>query len=157
MKLPIAGAECPWCYKKLPLYNEHEYKYGSPIVTCKHCGKKYLDLRYHEMAIEGMPQSELNGKRYLVFGLICLIISIAGALFSFYYIRATGGRLILEIAFISPIAAIAAIFNFIELINVKTGAKQKRLERYMQASRERLKDQVYAAELEENGYKLPEN
>ena len=104
-----------------------------------------------------MPQSELNGKRYLVFGLICLIISIAGALFSFYYIRATGGRLILEIAFISPIAAIAAIFNFIELINVKTGAKQKRLERYMQASRERLKDQVYAAELEENGYKLPEN
>ena len=129
MKLPIANGECPYCHKKIPMYNEREYKYGSPIVHCAGCGEKYLDTRYHELACEGMPQSELNTRRYKLFALICLGISVVFGAGCWFYLKMTG-RLVLELAFIAPISAIAALFNLIEYIRVKTGAKQKRLEAY---------------------------
>ncbi len=151
MKLPVTGGECPWCYKKIPMYNSNEYKYGSPIISCKSCGKKYIDKRFHELACEGMPQGELNEVRYKNFALIGLAIAALAFGLCLYRYWAKGAVPI-EFAFMTPIALLVAILNFIELIKVKTGKKQKMLEERMRESEERLKDPIYAAELEENGY-----
>ena len=153
MKLPVAGEKCPHCGKKIPLYNENEYKYGSPIVSCTYCGKKYIDKRYHELAVEGMPHTELNSARYRLFAIICAAVSVL--LFAVWFLMyKTGGRVMLEIAVMAPIFALVAVFNLVEFVKVKTGIKEKQLEKYMEESKKRLSDQVYAAELKENGYHI---
>ena len=151
MQLPVTNGECPWCYKKIQSYNSNEYKYGSPIVYCKGCGKKYIDRRYHELACEGIPQSELNTKRYKNMALLGLAFTVGLVLFCLFT-HYTRGTVMIEFLLMIPISALVVIFNIVELIKVKTGIKQKQLMQYMQQSQERVKDPVYAAELEENGY-----
>ena len=154
MILPTGGAECPHCGKKAALYNENEYKYGSPIVQCSGCGKKYIDKRFHEIAIEGMPTGLMNTARYARFALIGVVLSIVSLAVSFVMYKAFG-RVDLRVAIFCPLFIIVSLFNVIELIKVKTGMKSKELEKQMEESKKRLQDPVYVAELEENGYTLP--
>lgn len=153
MRLPIANGECPHCGKKIQAYNANEYKYGSPIVYCDGCGQKYIDKRFHELACEGVPQSELSARRYKNMALLGLALLAGVTLFCLLLLK-TRGSAPLEFLFMIPIAALVVIFNIVELIKVKTGVKQKQLMRYMQESAERVKDPVYAAELKENGYNI---
>ena len=48
---------CPFCNTYAGLA---DYKYGSPLRTCKKCKKQYLDTTYHEIAFEGIRESDIN-------------------------------------------------------------------------------------------------
>ena len=57
---------CPHCNKKLFKFIDRERKYGTLIYTCKYCSGRYVDPRYHECAIEGIPENEFGILQYLI-------------------------------------------------------------------------------------------
>lgn len=50
---------CPHCSNNLGAAVD-AYMYGSPLRRCNRCKNPYLDTRYHEIAIEGIRQEDLN-------------------------------------------------------------------------------------------------
>lgn len=57
MKIPTF--RCPHCNNDLGFAMD-AYLYGSPLRQCNKCKKTYVDNRYHEIAIEGIRQEDIN-------------------------------------------------------------------------------------------------
>ena len=57
MKVPTF--RCPHCGHDLgTAINAHLY--GSPLRICGKCKQTYIDRRYHEIALEGILQEDIN-------------------------------------------------------------------------------------------------
>ena len=148
------GGNCPYCKAKIFFYYEEEWLYGSPIRTCKKCGKNYVDDRYHEIAVEGIGPNALSIRWNGIGMLILLGIFLIAFLIHFYEV--SHKTFSLEPCGIMVIALICILFFIIDSIRILTGAKAKKLEKLRRESVKRLRNWSYAKELEELGYMVPE-
>jgi len=153
-RIPQRTEKCPHCGKDLGKYiNAHLY--GSPIQTCDHCKQQHLDPRYHEIAIDGIRPEDLsakgNGKVFFI-ALALFVVSVAANVF--YYINLSRIKPAALFAMLLFLAML--IFSVVDTIRIKTGAKQKAMEKERLASIERLQNPEYARLLAEIGYNIPE-
>ena len=148
---------CPACGKKLFSYEQGTRKYGCMIRECKKCKNKYIDPRYHEMAIEGIPDGVFRIPPYIgIFVIGVLLIWRAIYLFGVRQLGTPdnmqwllpGLFLVMGIALI-----IGAIF---EIIMIKTGGMAKKYERLYEESVQRMKDKEYTDILRRLGYRIPD-
>ncbi|MBD5464299.1 MAG: hypothetical protein HDR22_00440 [Lachnospiraceae bacterium] len=146
---------CPYCKAKIFFYYEEEWLYGSPIRTCKKCGKNYVDDRYHEIAVEGIAPNALSIRRNGIGLLVMLGIFLIAFLIHFYEISHKSGYS-LEFCCLMVVALFGILFFIIDSIRILTGAKAKKLERLRVESVKRLRNWGYAKELEALGYPVPE-
>lgn len=148
--------KCPHCGKDVSLnYVQREWKYGSPIRVCKKCNQKYIDKRYHEIAVDGINPDSFNMKRVgfsFLFGIIALVFS---ALFNSYTILLKGYYHTAMMT-LGLVGILLIIYTIIDFIRIKTGAKERQLAKITEESVNRLRDRAYAHELASVGYNVPE-
>ena len=146
---------CPHCGKEVFKGTNGAWLFGSPIQTCKACGGRYLNKFYHEIEIDGIPESALstkdNGKMLLFTALAAAVL----LLINIYTITSFGWyKTGLVIAFLLALVFFVGIL--VDTIKIKSGKKQKELEKERQASVERLQNREYALLLQKMGYSVPE-
>lgn len=157
MKIPETKGMCPHCGTELFAYNECEWKYGSPIRTCKICKNDYIDKRYHEIVIEGIAPDAMSVKRdgiCMLIGLFLVMIFLIHSFIdkltpethSFSYIWLCFGI----------IGLFVIIFMIIDIVRIKTGLKDKQLGKLRAESVKRLQNCTYARKLSDAGYPVPE-
>lgn len=146
---------CPQCGGKIPSYAANKRLYGSPIRICKKCGSRYIDSRYHEIALEGIQAYDLSAKPSLTFALTGLIVSgISAGIFYFEwnyqnYYHTLFPRVI-------PAGVIMILWGIVDAIRAKLGLKAKKMEKLRKESIERLSDKNYAHDLVAWGFYVPE-
>ena len=148
--------KCPHCGKSIAItYMLNEWKYGSPIKVCKKCNQEYIDKRYHEMAIDGFSPETFDIKgtlSFLIFGVMSTIASILITAFSLW-LDSSYYPMVIATGIMGILIVIGMICN---LISIKTGIKQRRIEKKMLQSVERLQNKEYAHKLASLGYSVPE-
>ena len=146
---------CPHCGKEAWRGVENAWQFGSPIQQCKSCGGRYLNRAFHEIEIDGIPETELSTKGN---GKLLLFTALAAAvllLINIYTITSFGWyKPALVIAFLLALVFFVGII--VDTIKIKSGKKQKELEKERQASVQRLQDKEYAQLLQKMGYSVPE-
>ena len=149
---------CPSCGKRLFTYQRDTRKYGPPLKTCKHCNEDYLDPRYHELAIEGIPDHVFSCLPYLVVFLLGAFILWRG--YALYHLNQLGvpekmqwfkPAVFMGLGLLLILNAVAGI------ISIKTGLKRRKFEKLLEESNQRLEDTNYRYALEKLGYKKPES
>lgn len=128
--------------------------FGSPVRTCKKCKGKYLDGRYHEIAIDGIGAS-MSVKRSGKTALIGFGIFLVTFLFNLVMVI-LDGKYNPEMVLLQAFALIIIFSALVDAIMIKTGIKGKQLEKKRIESDKRLKDIRYARMLAEFGYDVPE-
>lgn len=148
---------CPSCDKKLFTYEERTRKYGSLLKECKKCGAQYLDPRYYELAIDGIPEDEFGVGRYSLAILIGAFFGWRGIRTAniYMYTGADPVRWLLPISFIL-ISFIVVITGLYEIFTIATGLKRKKMDRLYEESKARMKDSGYIYTLQKHGYTIPE-
>ncbi len=146
---------CPSCGKKLFSYESRIRKYGSLIKECRKCGSKYIDPRYYELALNGIPDDE-----YKVFPYVFMIV--IGGLVIWRALRLFGMRQlgvpdVLQMLLPSVLLIMGLVFVIWAIggiIMLKTGLHKKKIERLLAESQERLKDSGYISRLRSLGLKI---
>lgn len=142
---------CPKCKRLYQSYSTYTKDYvvseGCPIVTCKHCGTRFLDKDIKEPAFSSPPKG-LNLLQMLlcgfwpfgVAGICLLILGIKG-----------GYGFVVALAFVS-----FAVYGYLVYICIKnrTDINIESNEDY-ERSKERLSDKNYVALLIKLGYRVP--
>lgn len=152
--MKVANGSCPYCGRKIFNYDQRQWFYGSPIITCKKCGESYLDERYHEIAVEGIAPDAMDLKESLslmIFGFAVFVIALALAMPSLM-----AGHLPTKPLLFAVCGFCVTVFMLIDVIRIKTGLKEKRFAQLRIESEQRLKSGRYAAQLKELGYAVPE-
>ena len=147
---------CPHCRKKLFSYEERIRKYDSPVMICKHCSGEYLDPRYDELAITGIPKEQFSIVQYLVMiilGILCFWR--AYYLWEKHFVS-RGVPTEVWVVMISIAGLVLLIGGIYEIITIKTGSKEEKFDRLYQESCERLRSKSYATKLKEMGYHVPD-
>lgn len=142
-------AFCPHCQSRQS-EPENRWCYGSPIRTCPKCHGEFLDKRYTELAVSGIPEKQLSVKRDLIFILIGLGFIAVGFLLSI--IR---GGWNIKSSVISIDGGFMALCFIVDVISILTGSKLKKLEKLKGQSEERLRNYEYAEKLVNLGYNVP--
>ena len=148
---------CPSCDKKLFTYEERTRKYGKLLKECKKCGAQYLDPRYYELAIDGIPEDEFKVTRYSLAILIGALFGWRGIYIARIYLY-TGENFIkwlLPISFIL-ISFIVVIVGLYEIFMIATGLKRKKMERLLDESKARMRDSSYIKTQKKHGYVINE-
>ena len=151
---------CKNCERMLYSYRHGEEKkrYGTPINKCKKCGEYYVDIRYREAAVDGIPENELSYRS----GIIFLVI---GALIMWRAIYLYNENSIVDVDNIKWMiyACAFAIFAIVligiglyDIVNIVTGNKKKKIDNYIKESEERMKSHSYVEILKHMGYRIPE-
>ncbi|MDO5148079.1 MAG: hypothetical protein Q4D76_01670 [Oscillospiraceae bacterium] len=155
--LKTAGDRCPECGRKFFYYDSRQRYYGSPVRTCKKCNSQYLDLRYHEIAVEGIPESELSRKPMIILMIFGALILYRGIYLTGYRQLGMGdyGQWIMPVLFII-MGIVMITVGIIEIIMISTGRKMMKYERLKRESEERMSDRSYAWTLKQEGYNVPE-
>ena len=150
----IPANHCAGCNGNLPLHSKDDYFYGSPIQTCPHCGRHYLDKHYHEPAVEGFQEIDTSKKAALkevwFYVLIAAVITVLNIL-SF-----VSGRIRPVLLILLAATAVLLFSSIGKTLKVLTGVRKKELEMQLQASEKRLEKKEYALVLKELGYQVPE-
>ena len=161
--VPITGVlmsyefKCPSCGKKLFTYEYRIRKYGSLIKSCKKCGADYLDPRYYEMAISGIPQDELKLPQYFVATAASVFFLLRGIhLLGVHQLGVAREIQWLVPSFLILIGIAGILCSIAEIIMILTGIKARRLDKKYEESRARIKDIRYIERLRSLGYVFPE-
>lgn len=154
---------CPHCGAEVKDYREYGWEYGSPIRKCKKCGNDYINNSYHEIAVEGIAPDTFDAKKSLHGMLIGLAIAVGSAVLtsaitwatisfaSCYYVQ-----IIVLGAVLAVIGLLFAVCMFIDMLKIKTGAKEKKFTSLKEESEQRLQNKDYARVLASLGYDVPE-
>lgn len=154
-KILETNGSCPYCEKKFNNYNASSCDFGSPVRKCRYCQHEYLDRRYHEIAVDGWNEASLNATNSLkVAGIGLIGFLVAGGLTA--YTIYNEGYYMTKCVAAGILAFVIMIVGIIDFIRVKTGAKQRSIEKKKAESEERLKNREYALLLAENGYNVPD-
>ena len=145
---------CPKCNKKLFKYYSRERKFGPMIYNCKHCGGRYVDPRYHELAIDGIPGDVFNIPQFIVTFIIGALLLWRGIyLFGVEFLNMPDFMQKFLPVVITVVGIGMMIASVVEIILIKTGIKKKKYIRLYNESLERLKKDSYIDELYMLGYK----
>ncbi len=146
---------CPSCGKKLFSYEQRIRKYGSPIKECKKCGAEYLDPRYYELAIDGVPEDEYKAGPYLFMVIVGILVTWRGLyLFRMRQLGTPEGMQWLMPTLFTVLGVVCIVAAVVGLILLKTGLHEKKINRLMDESRARIKDMSYVSRLKKLGYKV---
>ncbi|MBR2048857.1 MAG: hypothetical protein IJ960_09720 [Oscillospiraceae bacterium] len=154
-KITYQTSSCPSCGATLEISMPGSaYLYGSPIRQCPSCGNSYWDQNYHEIAVEGIREADVTVKNFgqNLFGSLVATV-ICGGLLGFFLNR---GRLHIGLLIVTAFFALFFVYTIVNAIKIKSGSKQKELERERQESIRRLQDREYAWMLKNIGYPVPE-
>lgn len=149
------NGKCPSCGKPVSGYNPSSRDYGSPIRTCRSCGQQYLDSRYIELAVEPPAARDLTastGIKIALMGLFILAVSGGFTLFTLHF----RGYYYKKMLLVAILSLLVIGYGIIDAIRVKTGAKQKSLDKKRAESEQRLTDREYARQLADLGYNVPD-
>ena len=144
---------CPYCNHTYTILDSAYFQYGSPIRTCKRCGKIFIDKDYHEIAVEGITwatRQHLKNKvsNSSIAGLIISLFIFLGGILNnaseYASILLWGGGLLGALSIWCIIDDIKKYHSFVEDI-----------EKEKAASRARLSVPAYASALKELGYDVP--
>lgn len=141
-----ANKRCPYCGKEIYGFNENAWEYGRSVRSCKRCKKKYIDPRYHEIAIDGINPDAYNIRRSVIgmlIGMACVIISALVNLCFVYF----DGDYYLRLVFAGFMGAVLTVFMMVDIIRIKTGIKERHLEKLRMESEQRLQEMDYVQEL----------
>lgn len=141
---------CKTCGRKLLTYSNGSIRqYKSPVKSCKKCGTKYLDPRCHEIALEGIPSDTFSITSYLILLVIGALVLYRGIyLFGMRQLGVTNGLQWLMPTLFVVMGAVMVIIGLIQIILIITGVKQRKYDRLMEESKNRLKDENYVNLLE---------
>ena len=149
--------KCPSCGKKLFTYEYRIRKYGCPVKECKKCGCEYIDPRYYELAIDGVPEDEYKILPYVLMIVIGLLIMWRG--YHMLGMRQLGVSA--QIQWLLP--CVFLIFGIVLVIGavggiimIVTGLHRKKIERLLEESEDRVRDYSYVKKLQRLGYKIPD-
>lgn len=148
------NGKCPGCGSPISNYNAASTDYGTPIRTCKHCGQPYLDKRYRELAFEEPWASDLKastGIKTALMGLFILVVSGGITLLTYHF----KGYYYKKLAFVAILSLLVIGYGIFDAIRVKSGAKQKSLDKKRAESEQRLMNKDYAQQLADLGYNIP--
>lgn len=149
---------CGNCGKKLLTYSKSDTpKYGSPVKKCKKCGTIYADPRFHEIAIEGIPEGVFSVSANVILAVIGALVALRGIyLFDIRMLNVPDAmQWFLPTAF-TLIGGAMVIGSIMEIILIKTGKKALKYERLKKESEMRLSDKGYVYTLQNLGYIIPE-
>jgi len=147
--------KCPYCRKTYETYTtytkaDHNHE-GSPFITCRSCGKTFIDKEIKEPALK-----PYTGKGYELWRCFFAGFMPFGMLFIFatlYLIteeeKTTWGYIISSVLIL-----IYILFTTYVIKNRKKAQEMGRIE-YLE-SVDRLKDPEYAQALKDAGFKVPE-
>ena len=155
--MKVSHFKCPHCGNDLGTA-VNLYLYGSPLKVCDKCKQTYVDSRYHEIAIEGIRQEDINptkedkkenrkgGFKAILLGLGCIALFI----------------LILYFGYIAYMLPVIGVFFLVGGIcgMTKDGKKslekkRQELEIERQQSMLRMQDLRYVEQLRAAGYSIP--
>lgn len=146
---------CPHCGAKIPSYVETKWIYGSPLRTCKKCGNRYIDSRYHEIALEGIRPCDVSIRQPLGAALMGFVIAAISAGWLYYDLHYSDSYY--PILFVMVLAGVFIVFRgIVDAIGVVFGLKEKKMEKLKAESLERLSDKNYVRELAARGFYIPE-
>ena len=148
------NGSCPYCGKRISGYDPRVRKYGSPLIRCGSCSQAYLDRRFTEIEAEGARAEDLTtstGIKAMILGLAA--IAVCGS-FTLYTVKVRD-YYSLKMVVCIILGAVVFIAGLVDMIQVKSGARSKKLDKYRQESRMRLQDPDYAQALVELGYDVP--
>ncbi len=149
--------KCPSCGKKLFTYEYRIRKYGCLIKECKKCGSEYIDPRYYELALDGIPEDEFKMTPYVFMMILGGLITWRGL----YLFRMRQLGMPDEMQWLLPtvftiLGIVLVIGAIVGMISLKTGLHKKKIERLMAESRARVSDMDYIRRLRRLGYKVDE-
>lgn len=148
---------CPECGHKFFVYEPQQRFYGSPIRTCKKCGGKYLDVRYHELALEGVPKKEVSKIPSVVMMVLGVFLLFRGNhLFGMKQLGTPDAMQKVLPILLLACGALFIVGGIAELISVLTGRKAAKMQKLLVESEQRLKNPAYAQELTAAGYPVPQ-
>lgn len=158
MEFLKSNGKCPYCNKSVQLiYNENVRYNGSPVRMCKKCGQRYCDTRYHELAVEGIPNGTFSYWGGIISAVIGGLIAYRGIyLIGWKTLGSSGNFDWIKSAIFLILGIAMIIFGIVDMICVFTGKKQERYDKILSESDERMRDRSYAYLLKELGYNVPE-
>ena len=148
---------CPHCGKNvIESYGIlNPYLYGSKLQKCNNCGGEFFDNRWREVAVQGYDPIQLTQEPQACqrFGLGGIVASLMG-----FRMRNNMDKLadpvIVNICLIGFL--ILSLIIFLQYLRHKLGFIQRKNERYMMESRQRMKDPEYVKLLLSHSVKVPE-
>lgn len=148
-------AYCPYCGKAKQPNPENRWCYGSPIRTCPHCSREYFDERYTELAAaDSLPAAPPASKGLKIMGIGAAFVA-AALLFYFIEVNSTG-RYHVVLPVIGIGGAAIVLLGLIDFVEIKTGKRQKQLDKFYSESKQRLENKDYADKLRQLGILPPE-
>lgn len=149
---------CPRCGKKLYscFAEKKEWKYGNPIKVCKNCGQKYIDDRYHEIAVEGAAPDAMSVKQGTVCFCFGLILAAVMSVIMYLTIH-FGGYYYMSVVVLGLMGLLMTVIGILQIVEIKTGIRERKLAKYQAESLRRLQNKAYVRELESLGYLLPDS
>ena len=148
---------CGSCGTKLLTYEGREREYGPMIRKCKKCGVWYLDPRYHELAVEGIPEDVFGIRQYLVAFVVGILIAWRGwYLFGVHQLGMPDQMQWLLPALFLALGVGICIAAIVEVVLIKTGIKRRKYQRMYEESCVRMRDRGYVLTLRKLGYPVPE-
>ena len=140
---------CPYCGYRYEIYEPKHISYGSPIQTCHHCGKSFIDKDFREIGVEGIrkidkipitPSSLIIIIIFVIFGIIATSLGI----------DENDSDEIKNGLFLFAIGVIILIVEIIKYYKRKKFFAEEEI-----ASQKRLSDPEYAIALMQLGYNVP--
>ncbi|MBD5541560.1 MAG: hypothetical protein HDR00_10305 [Lachnospiraceae bacterium] len=146
---------CPHCGAKIPSYQEKTWIYGSPLRTCRKCKNRYIDIRFHEIALEGVRPCDVSAGPPLSMALMGFIVAAISTGLLYYEFHYSDSYHII-LLFLAPVGVGMIFCGIVDAIRAKLGLKAKKMEKLRKESVERLSDKNYAHELAARGFYIPE-
>ncbi|MCM1157055.1 MAG: hypothetical protein NC300_00570 [Bacteroidales bacterium] len=129
--------------------------YGSPIRTCPHCQKEFLDNRWREVAIDGFVPGSKNARFYL-WGMIGFLAATVVCILWLWRMVSTQGHYPIKLVGCIVVGIAGTIGCAVVFLRIVTGYEDKQNARYMDESRKRLQDTDYVDKLISFGYTVPD-
>ena len=146
---------CPYCGKTIRVKRtKAEHAYGSPVRTCEHCKKTYIDRYYRELALEdpnGLDRRKIAPKNIgmLLFGSLLIVLS------GFLFPEAKDVVIRVLVSVLGGLLTLSAAWVVITEFRTYD-ARMKFFEEERADSEKRLSDREYAQKLKNAGYRVPE-
>lgn len=146
---------CPYCGKTIRVKRyKAEHAYGSPVRTCEHCAKTYIDRYYRELALEG--EKSIDRRKIAPKNVGMMLFGILIVLFgAFLFPEEKDIMIRVLLIILGGLLTLSAAWVLITEYRTYD-ARMKFFEEERAESEKRLKDNEYAQKLKNAGYRVPE-
>lgn len=151
--------KCPHCGKPIKTV-ENEYLYGSPLRNCEKCKNQYVDRRYHEIALDGIREEDINPSEAEIksrrnSGLISIAIGIGS--FVLFIVIIALGWIIFPLPLVTYYGIVKGVSSLKESTKGSIENKRKMLEIEKQQSFARMQNPQYVEQLRAAGFNVSVN